>query len=244
MPADLIQVPYINREQILMVDRVMVEELHITLSQMMENAGHHLAKLARARFMDGCPLGKKVVILTGKGGNGGGAMVSARHLQNWGADVTVVLGVPRNDLTIGPAMQLHILQQIQVPILQAEEVDSLTEMDLIIDGLLGYGLTGSPQGLLADLISWANKQDVPVLSLDIPAGVDASTGEVHLPAVKATATMTLALPKEGLRAEQALDHVGELYLADIGVPPSVYEKPELQVKVGPLFAEDDVLRVR
>ncbi|MFC1619723.1 NAD(P)H-hydrate epimerase [Candidatus Neomarinimicrobiota bacterium] len=244
MPADLIQVPYINREQILMVDRVMVEELHITLSQMMENAGHHLAKLARTRFLDGNPVGKKVVILTGKGGNGGGAMVSARHLQNWGAEVTVVLGFPKNELSIGPAMQLHILQQIHVPVLQAEEVDSLTEMDLIIDGLLGYGLTGSPQGLPADLISWANKQDVPVLSLDIPAGVDASTGEVRPPAVKATATMTLALPKEGLRAEQALGNVGELYLADIGVPPSVYEKPELQVKVGPLFAEDDILRVR
>jgi NAD(P)H-hydrate epimerase len=244
MPADLIQVPYISRDQILSVDRVMVEELHITLSQMMENAGHHLAELARSRFMNGNPVDKAVVILAGKGANGGGAMVCARHLQNWGARVAVVLSVPRKDLTIGPAMQLHILQQIHVPTYQAEEIGDLAEMELIIDGLLGYGLVGSPKGSIADLIRWANKHKAPVLSLDIPAGVDASTGEVHRPAIKAAATMTLALPKEGLRAEKALRHVGELYLADIGVPPAVYERPELQVKVGPLFAENDVLRVR
>jgi NAD(P)H-hydrate epimerase len=171
-------------------------------------------------------------------------MVSARHLQNWGADVGVVLGVPRKDLTVGPAMQFHILQQIQVAVYQREDLEGLTDLDLIIDGLLGYGLTGSPRDLAAELIEWANKQETPVLSLDIPAGVDAATGEVYSPAIKAAATMTLALPKEGLRAEQALENVGELYLADIGVPPSVYERPELQVKVGPLFAEDDVLRVR
>jgi NAD(P)H-hydrate epimerase len=221
-----------------------VEELHITLSQMMENAGHHLAELARSRFFDGSTVGKKVIVLAGKGGNGGGAMVCARHLQNWGTEVGVVLGVPRKDLTVGPAMQFHILQQIQVAIHELEELAGMSDLDLIIDGLLGYGLTGAPRDLAAELIEWANQQEAPILSLDIPAGVDAETGEVHQPAIKAAATMTLALPKAGLRAKQALDNVGELYLADIGVPPAVFERPELQVKVGPLFAEDDVLRVR
>ena len=244
MPTDLINVPYLSREQILSVDRVMVEELHITLSQMMENAGHHLAKLARSRFFDGNPIGKKVIVLAGKGGNGGGAMVCARHLQNWGAEVGVVLGVPRKEMTVGPAMQFHILQQIQVSVYELEDLANLSDLDLIIDGLLGYGLTGAPRDLAAELIKWANQHDTPVLSLDIPAGIDAETGEVHQPAIKADATMTLALPKEGLRAEQALDNVGELYLADIGVPPAVYERPDVQMQVGPLFAEDDVLRVR
>lgn len=90
--------------------------------------------------------------------------------------------------------------------------------DLIIDGIIGYNLQGSPRGNAAAMIKWANVQSAPVLALDVPSGLDAETGEIHLPVIKATATLTLALPKIGLKSS-ASDVVGELYLADIGVPP-------------------------
>ena len=225
------------------VDRVMIEDLHITLSQMMENAGHHLAELARQRFFGGNPVGKSVVVLAGKGGNGGGAMVCARHLHNRGSDVRVVLAVPKGELTLGPAMQLHILQRMQLPIHQAGEEGQLDKVDLIVDGLIGYHLSGAPRSPVDALVRWANKQKAPILALDIPTGVDATTGEVYKPAIRAAATMTLGLPKTGMRISQAVGHVGELYLADISVPPMVYQKLGLKEDLGSLFAEEDILKL-
>jgi NAD(P)H-hydrate epimerase len=113
-----------------------------------------------------------------------------------------------------------------------------------VDGVIGYSLKGSPRGAAAELIRWANAQDAPVLALDIPSGIDAATGNGFDPAIRASATLTLALPKEGLRAPGAERYVGELYLADIGVPPSLYGGPSLGLSVGPIFAESDILRLR
>ncbi len=93
------------------------------------------------------------------------------------------------------------------------------------------------------LIGAANARDAPVLSLDVPSGIDATTGIARRPAIKAAATMTLALPKEGLRREGARDLVGELYLADIGVPPRLYSGPPLNLDVGPLFATQQIIRI-
>ena len=93
---------------------------------------------------------------------------------------------------------------------------------MIVDGVIGYSLKGAPRGAAADLIRWANAQPAPILALDAPSGVDATTGTIFDPAIKATATMTLALPKEGLRTPGVEAHVGELYLADISVPPALY----------------------
>ncbi|MEE9561146.1 MAG: hypothetical protein V3V64_10185, partial [Acidiferrobacterales bacterium] len=76
------------------------------------------------------------------------------------------------------------------------------------------------------------------------SGVDTTTGTVFDPAIRATATMTLALPKEGLRAPGVEEHVGELYLADISVPPGLYAETALGLTVGPLFAREDVIRLR
>ena len=115
--------------------------------------------------------------------------------------------------------------------------------DLIVDGIIGYSLKGTPRGMAGELIRWADAQDSPVLALDAPSGVDATTGTAFDPAVRAAATMTLALPKEGLRAPVVEARVGELYLADIGVPPSLYAGPALDLRVGSIFAESDVVRL-
>jgi|AP45_3_1055517.scaffolds.fasta_scaffold15824_4 NAD(P)H-hydrate epimerase len=87
------------------------------------------------------------------------------------------------------------------------------------------------------MIIWANNQPAPTLALDT------TTGTTSNPTIKATATMTLALPKEALRAPTATAHVGELYLADIGVPSNLYAGDGLRLEVGNIFAEDEILRL-
>lgn len=231
------EIPSLTTEQIIEVDRAMIEDFAIDLTRMMENAGRCLADLARRRFLGGDPRGKRVGILAGSGGNGGGAMVAARRLHGYGADVTVFL--TRDDLSGVPADQAKILEAIGVALRHGEVPAG--EWDLAIDGIIGYSLRGAPRGVAAELISWLNTADLPVLSLDVPSGIAATSGEVPGVVVRASATMTLALPKHGLTATRHL--VGELYVADISVPPGLYASPPLNLAVGPIFARGDVIRL-
>lgn len=237
------EVPHLTTAQMVEVDRAMIEDFKIDLIQMMENAGRNLADLARRRFLGGDPQGRKVVVLAGSGGNGGGALVCAGWLHNHGAQVAVFVTRPDDEFTGVPARQLAILRRMPVSVYPAANLDTARLPDVIVDGLIGYSLRGAPQGPAADMIRWANEQGTPVLALDVPSGVDASTGTVFAPAIGATATMTLALPKDGLRAPEAASHVGELYLADIGVPPSLYARKDLGLSVGNLFAQSEIIRL-
>lgn len=236
-------VPYVTTEQMIEVDRAMMEDYRIELKQMMENAGRNLAHLARELFLDGDPRDRTVVVLAGTGGNGGGAMVCARRLSNYGASVTAYVTKPDDELAPVPGQQLDILRRMGVAVAPAEDVAAQRDPDLVIDGVIGYSLQGNPRSTAADLIRWSNDQPAPILALDAPSGVDTTTGTVFEPAVRATATMTLALPKEGLRAPGVEELVGALYLADISVPPSLYAEPALRVSVGPIFAHSDIIRL-
>jgi NAD(P)H-hydrate epimerase len=142
-----------------------------------------------------------------------------------------------------PGQQLDALRRMDVPTLTPDELETVGSPDVVLDGVIGYSLRGAPRGDAGELIRWANDQPSPVLSLDAPSGVDATTGTVFDPAIKATATMTLALPKEGLRAPGVDTHIGELYLADISVPQELYAR-FLGIEVGPIFAKGDILRLR
>jgi len=237
------QPPFLSTQQMREVDRAMIEDYKISLLQMMENAGRCLADLARSRFLDGDPRGRRVLVLAGTGGNGGGGLVCARRLHNWGASVRVLMTAEPQRLGDVPRQQHSILEQMGLRIDVAGEEDELYESDLVVDELIGNSLRGAPSGVAASLIRRANSQSAPVLSLDVPSGVDTTAGTVYDPAVRATATMTLALPKEGLRTSEAREAVGELYLADIGVPPALYAGPNLGLDVGPLFHSADVIRI-
>lgn len=109
---------------------------------------------------------------------------------------------------------------------------------LVVDALLGYSLDGAPRGAAADRIRWANGQSAPVLSLDLPSGLDATKGEAFDPHVRADATVTLALPKTGLAESDA---PGTVYLADISVPPALYAR--LSLPAEPLFGASDILQI-
>jgi len=205
----------------------MIEDLGISLQQMMENAGRNLAHLAMDRWLP-----QRVTVLAGPGGNGGGGMVAARHLANRGVEVTVAPA--RDGLEGVPAEQAEILRRMGVPVLPDPPA-----ADLVIDALIGYSLSGDPRGRSAELIEWANRSDSPILALDTPSGLDTTTGRIGDPCVRATATMTLALPKQGLYASPEV--VGDLYLADISVPPRAYRAFGLEV--GDLFGGKWVVSV-
>jgi NAD(P)H-hydrate epimerase len=237
------ELPYLTTAQMIEVDRLMIAEYKIELIQMMENAGRNLARLARGRFLDHDPRGKSVTVLAGSGSNGGGALVCARHLHIAGAQVQVLLSRPPADWAGVPAHQLQILQRIGLPVQAGEPGPETPPSDLLIDGLIGYSLKGAPRGKTADLIRWANRQAAPVLALDTPSGLDTTSGVCYEPAIRAAATLTLALPKSGLRAGSARQCVGELYLADISVPPELFARPGLDLQVPPLFAQSEVLRL-
>ena len=240
-------IPFVTTEQMREVDRAMVEDYGILLIQMMENAGRHLAHLARDRFL-GNPRRHRVLVLAGTGGNGSGGLVCARRLHNWGAEVRVWATAPAEGFSGVPRHQLEILGRMGVPVhVTGEEADlpsaDLPSGDLLIDALIGYSLRGAPSGPAAILIRAANDHSAPILSLDVPSGMDTSTGAVHEPAIQATATLTLALPKVGLGPDVARSHVGELYLADIGVPPELYAGLNIGLDVGPLFAKKEIIRL-
>lgn len=199
---------WLTEEQMIEVDRVMIDELGIELIQMMENAGRNLAQLTIDRHAPA-----RVVVCAGSGGNGGGGMVAARHLANRGVEVEVVTTRSLDELRGVPAHQRRILDEMGVRI-----VDGWADVDVILDAVIGYSLRGAPTGRSLELIDAMNAYPSPVLSLDTPSGLDVTSGEAPGAVVRADATLTLAAPKVGLADSDA---VGELFVADISVPPVV-----------------------
>lgn len=230
-------IPALTTAQMAEVDRLMIEEYGIHLIQMMENAGRNLAELAR-RMLGGKLAGRKIAALCGAGNNGGGGMAAARHLHNRGADIQVKLIADPGKLKNIPAHQWRILQTMGIAV---EYTLDLARADLILDALIGYGLTGDPRGEAAEWIERANGSGRPILALDAPSGLDTTSGAPGQPCIRAAATLTLALPKTGLIAPPAGPVVGELYLADIGVPPELYRR--IGLDVGTIFAEDTIIRI-
>jgi NAD(P)H-hydrate epimerase len=239
-------IPALTPEQMSRVDRIMVDELGIEVLQLMEVAGQAVAAWARERFLGGDARGKTVLVLAGSGGNGGDGMVAARFLHGWGARPAVWLSHDPDRLHGAAAHQLRSLHSLGLPIhppLEPGRHDAgpLPGADLIVDALLGFGLSGAPSGPAAHLIVAANAHPAPILAVDLPSGIDARTGDPYDPCIRADATLTLALPKTGLLTAAARPLIGELAVADIGIPPEVYAR--LGVRVGPLFAERSIVRV-
>lgn len=234
MPA----VPSLTTAQMVEVDRLMIEEYGIQLIQMMENAGRNLAELAR-RMLGGVSQ-RRIVALCGAGHNGGGGMAAARHLHNWGADVHVIVAAEHAKLKPAVAQQWQILRAMRVAGTMPPS-EPAAAPELVIDAIIGYGLTGAPRGHAADWIRQVNTWSCPVLALDAPSGLDTTTGHAAAPCARATATLTLALPKAGLLMPEAKPYVGDLYVADISVPPGLYRR--LGMEIGALFAGDTIVRL-
>jgi NAD(P)H-hydrate epimerase len=138
---------------------------------------------------------------------------------------------------------LDTLKRIKIPLhfLNTLPHNTFQKIDLVLDCLLGYNAKGDPRPPLDQIIEVADKSGTEILSLDLPSGLDATTGKPGKPCIKATYTMALALLKSGLIADYAKKHIGKLYLADIGIPPELYH--ELGLNIGPLFSKCRIIKI-
>lgn len=211
-----IEVPSVTADQMREIDRIAMEETGPNLFQMMENAGRSLALLA-LDFLGGKWRKARITVLAGGGGNGGGGICAARHLANRGIAISLCFATER--LGEVPAQQRQIFRSTR-----GKEIDpdhlSRAPADLIVDALIGYGLTDAPRGTAAALIEWANGSGTPILSLDLPSGLDATNGVTYGEAIRPHATLALALPKRGLHP----DRTGTPFLADLGIPEETYRR--------------------
>jgi hydroxyethylthiazole kinase-like uncharacterized protein yjeF len=228
---------YLTAEEMANADREAIEEYGIDVIALMENAGVAAAQVAR-RMLGGDVKGGSICCLIGRGNNGGDGLVAARHLSNWGADVRVVLAGERSDLRDVPAKQMAIVDKMGVKVMDAGA--GLGDASLLVDALLGYGSRGSPREPMAGVIRIANESKVPILAVDIPSGLDATTGIPGDPTIVADATVTFGLPKTGFLNPEARRNVGELYLADISMPRRIYGAFSVSRE---LFAKETLLQI-
>jgi NAD(P)H-hydrate epimerase len=240
-------IPTVTAAEMAEVDGLAVYEFGIDILQMMEQAGSHLAELVRAE-LGGDLRGRRIVVAVGPGNNGGGGLAAARHLANRGASVRVILARPVNRLSDAGRHQLATLLQMSVECCVAiydvadDELDrEFASADAVVDAILGYRGSGPPHDGVAWLVDRVARASVPVISLDLPSGVDADSGEAAGAAVTATATLTLALPKPGLFRAQGPDRAGRVYLGDLGIPAALYRR--LGLEPGLSFADGRIIRL-
>ncbi len=215
-----IPVPAITRDRMREIDRVAVEETGPSLLQMMEHAGRGLAELV-LRTLGPRAASARVVVLTGTGGNGGGGICAGRHLAARVGEVVLSV-VDDGRLSEAAAVQLETFRHAAGR--EARRPGATRgEPDVVVDAILGYSLTGAPHGRARELIEWAGGVGSPVVSLDLPSGVEADTGAALGAAIRPDATLTLALPKAGLVHADT----GDLWLADLGIPPGAYRRAGL-----------------
>jgi NAD(P)H-hydrate epimerase len=218
--------PLPDAEQMRAIDRWAIEERGVSGLDLMERAGAGVARAVERLVPDG-----GVTVVCGKGNNGGDGLVAARLLRDAGRAVLVMCVSPPDELSGDARTNLERLPGD--PPLQlsgaawslkngsrgaAAEQDVLSGAAAIVDALLGTGFAGEPRGAVAEAIEAINNAGRTVLSVDVPSGVDASTGVVAGPAVRASLTVTFHAAKAGLWINPGKAYVGELEVIDIGIP--------------------------
>ncbi len=222
-----VRIPAVSETEMREVDRLAVEVFNLGILQMMENAGRNLAITAK-EMLDQAD--DRVVVLAGSGGNGGGGICSVRHLLNHGITPSLILSRNAQGYRGAAGQQLSILQAAGYQPTTDNIAQTILEADLIIDSLLGYSLKDAPHGLTRELIDDANRSKSRILSLDLPSGIDATSGESPGQRIKPTKTLTLALPKTGLCSIE-----GDILCADIGIPLELYAS--MGIEVDPFFLD-------
>src|SRR4051794_11520194 len=203
-------------------DRWAIDERGVPSLELMERAGAAVARTVERISPDG-----PVTVVCGKGNNGGDGLVVARLLREAGREVPVVCTAPPEELEGDAAANLERLPgsgPLQLdgrPWAEDEEETSAGPFErpfVIVDALLGTGFSGTPRGTVADAIAAVERAGAPVVSVDVPSGVDASSGVVGDRAVRAAVTVTFHAAKPGLWIHPGKDHSGEVEIVDIGIP--------------------------
>jgi ADP-dependent NAD(P)H-hydrate dehydratase / NAD(P)H-hydrate epimerase len=193
------------------LDRWAIDEQGVPSLDLMERAGAGVARAVEALAPDGL-----VTVVCGKGNNGGDGLVAARLLREAGREVAVVAVAPPEELQ-GDARENLLRLPGEHPV-QMDPSGSVGRSAAIVDALLGTGFTGEPHGPVAEAIDAVNAAGAPVVSVDMPSGVDASTGVVGAMAVRAAVTVTFHAAKPGLWVHPGKAHAGEVRTLDIGIP--------------------------
>ena len=219
----------VTAAQMQALDRETIQGVGIPGVVLMENAGREAAKLILEHFPDASSKG--VAVLAGRGNNGGDGFVIARYLRGQGKRTKVYLFAPREKVGGDARVNLEVWLRIGG---ELEEITSeegflrvkgeIAEAGLIVDALLGTGLSSEVRGLLREAIEFVNGLKKPVVAVDIPSGLDASTGKVLGTAIRASLTPTFGLAKLGQVISPGAELVGRLEVIDIGIPPSLVER--------------------
>jgi ADP-dependent NAD(P)H-hydrate dehydratase / NAD(P)H-hydrate epimerase len=204
-----------------------IEDVGIPPIVLMETAGRAVADLARDFLSDleGDPI--RVAIVAGSGNNGADALVAARYLMQLGYEPDIYMAAKGNEYNELCRSQLEMMQGLgaSVSFLREQSPEffrsGLRAASLIVDGLLGTGSSGDVDEPYRTWVNEINIATRDVVAVDIPTGIDPSTGMVPGPAVTATATVTMAAPKVGMLLYPAASYVGELWVAHIGIPPAI-----------------------
>lgn len=220
-----------TREEMRELDRKAIAEYLIPGIILMENAGRNVAgevqDMLRHVHPPRLPGERKAAILCGKGNNGGDGYVIARHLHNGGISVKVFVVANISDIMKegDAAVNLQILLKMKIPVQELSDMAAIDNVarelrgyDVVIDALFGTGLSGEVREPFKTLINATNESRKPVISVDIPSGLDANTGKVLGAAVKATKTVTFAVSKKGFYLNEGPAYTGEVVVTDISIP--------------------------
>jgi hydroxyethylthiazole kinase-like uncharacterized protein yjeF len=215
------------------IDRTAIEELGIPGVVLMENAGLRIVRALTARFPD--PKAGRIVVVAGKGNNGGDGFVVARHLSNLGARPEVLLLASKDEVKGDAAINLAVALKMGIPVTEVRTAAewkksrvAVFHATIVVDALFGTGLTKPLDGLNAAAVEDINRSAAFKVAVDIPSGLSSDTFEVIGPCVKADLTVALAAPKIAHVFPPAADFVGELVVVPIGVPPSLFDGPGLK----------------
>jgi NAD(P)H-hydrate epimerase len=217
----------LTRDEVREVDRRAIEELGLPGIVLMENAGRGAAELLIDLGIDG-----PVIVVAGKGNNGGDGFVIARHLANQGFDARVLLLADPHELVGDALTNYRVLCAAGMsPVNCAAAGSAGWENDLrsgswIVDSLLGTGTRGTVREPFATVIEQINAAGVPVFAVDLPSGLDCDTGQPLGPCVRAEHTATFVAPKRGFDAPGAAAYTGQIHIVDIGVPRSLLQSFE------------------
>ena len=215
----------LTREQVRDVDRRAIDDNGMLGLVLMENAGRNSAELLRSLGIHG-----RVTICCGKGNNGGDGFVIARHLENAGVDVKVLLCVPPSSLTGDAKTNLGILEKAKTPILAPpfDWRDELAGSDWIVDALLGTGTQGTIREPFVSAIAAINSAKGKIFAVDLPSGLDCDTGQPLGVCVRADQTATFVARKMGFDIPGATELTGLVHVIDIGVPRSLLQSLSLR----------------
>jgi ADP-dependent NAD(P)H-hydrate dehydratase / NAD(P)H-hydrate epimerase len=214
--------PVVSANQMAELDAYAIKSLNVPGIILMENAGIGIVKACLKILRN--PEKSFVQIFCGPGNNGGDGYVVARHLSNLGADVTVFILATRDKIKGDALTNLVSIENMALPVHYVEKSFNIQPCNLIVDAMLGTGVKGGLRGLFAKIVTEINKSGCPVLAVDIPTGVNADTGKVDGPAIKATATATMGCLKSGLLYSPGREYAGQTRVIDISMPSIVLQK--------------------